>query len=98
LERHHAPPHYTAHANLDSIHAALKLSLSQTQRDHVLNVMAGLMVGQGRKTLPDVGRLRVVQPDPKALADTLLACFRLIWGLHALHRQIVEFRIGLALQ
>jgi hypothetical protein len=46
---------------------ALQLSLSQPQRDHVLNVMAGLMVGQGRKTLSDVCRLRVDQPDPKAM-------------------------------
>jgi hypothetical protein len=49
---------------------ALQLSLSRPQRDHVLNVMAGLIVGQGRKTLSDVCRLRVDQGDPKAMADT----------------------------
>ncbi|MCD4685285.1 MAG: transposase [Anaerolineae bacterium] len=36
----------------------------------MLNVIAGLIVGQGRKTLSDMCRLRVDQPDPKALADT----------------------------
>jgi hypothetical protein len=49
---------------------ALQLSLSRPQRDHVLNVMAGLIVGQGRKTLSDLCRVHVEQPDPKAMADT----------------------------
>lgn len=49
---------------------ALQLSLSRPQRDHVLNVIAGLIVGQGRKTLSDVCREHVEQPDPKAMADT----------------------------
>jgi hypothetical protein len=49
---------------------ALQVSLSRPQRDHVLNVIAGLIVGQGRKTLSDLSRLHVEQPDPKAMADT----------------------------
>ena len=49
---------------------ALQLSLSRPQRDHLLNVIAGLMVGQGRKTLSDLCRLHVAQPDPKSMADT----------------------------
>jgi hypothetical protein len=48
----------------------LQLGLSKPQRDHVLNAIAGLIVGQGRKTLSDLCRLRAGQPDPKALADT----------------------------
>jgi hypothetical protein len=36
----------------------------------VYNVIAGLIVGQGRKILSDLCRLQVKQPDPKAMADT----------------------------
>lgn len=49
---------------------ALQLTLSKPQQEHVLNVMDGLIVGQGRKTLSDLCRLRVEHPDPKAMADT----------------------------
>jgi hypothetical protein len=49
---------------------ALQLALSAPQREHVLNVVEGLIVGQGRKTLSDLCRLRVGRPDPKTMADT----------------------------
>jgi hypothetical protein len=49
---------------------AIECALTQPQREHVLNVIEGLIVGQGRKTLSDLCRLRVGRPDPKAMADT----------------------------
>lgn len=50
--------------------ALLQLSLSKPQLRHVLNVVEGLIVGEGRKTLSALSRLFVREPDPKNLADT----------------------------
>jgi hypothetical protein len=51
--------------------AALQIALSKPQRQHVLNVVDGLIVGEGSKTLSALRRLIVNAPDPKAVADTL---------------------------
>lgn len=50
--------------------AALQIALSKPQRQHVLNVVDGLVVGEGSKTLSALCRLFVNAPDPKAVADT----------------------------
>ena len=50
--------------------AALQITLSKPQRQHVLNVVDGLVVGEGSKTLSALCRLFVNAPDPKAVADT----------------------------
>jgi hypothetical protein len=49
----------------------IECALTHPQREHVLNVIEGLIVGQGRKTLSDLCRLRVGRPDPKAMAEVL---------------------------
>ena len=50
--------------------AALQIALTKPQRQHVLNVVDGLVVGEGNKTLSALCRLFVDAPDPKAVADT----------------------------
>jgi hypothetical protein len=50
--------------------AALQIRLSNPQRQHVLNVVDGLIVGEGNKTLSGLCRMFVRDPDPKAMADT----------------------------
>lgn len=50
--------------------AALQMRLSKPQRQHVLNVVDGLVVGEGEKNLSALSRLFVAEPDPKAVADT----------------------------
>lgn len=49
---------------------ALQIRLSKPQRQHVLNVVDGLVVGEGEKNLSALSRLFVTEPDPKAVADT----------------------------
>lgn len=49
---------------------ALQTKLSKPQRRHVLNVVDGLVVGEGNKTLSGLCRLFISAPDPKAVADT----------------------------
>jgi hypothetical protein len=49
---------------------ALQIKLSKPQRQHVLNVVDGLVVGEGEKNLSALSRLFVTEPDPKAVADT----------------------------
>ena len=49
---------------------ALQIRLSKPQRQHVLNVVDGLVVGGGEKNLSALSRLFVTEPDPKAVADT----------------------------
>jgi hypothetical protein len=74
---------------------ALQLSLSRPQRDHVRNVMAGLMVGQGRKTLSDLCRLHVGQPDPKSMADTFRES---PWTANMIRSPLRRFLVRTALQ
>ncbi len=50
--------------------AAMQISLSKPQRQHVMNVVDGLVVGEGSKTLSALCRLFVNAPDPKGVADT----------------------------
>jgi hypothetical protein len=50
--------------------AALQIALTKPQHQHVLNVVDGLVVGEGNKTLSALCRLFVDAPDPKAVADT----------------------------
>jgi hypothetical protein len=50
--------------------AALQIALTKPQHQHVLNVVDGLVVGEGSKTLSALCRLFVNAPDPKAIADT----------------------------
>jgi hypothetical protein len=49
---------------------ALRLALSKPQRQHVLTVAEGLIVGEGDKSLAAVSRAFVEGPDAKAVADT----------------------------
>ncbi len=49
--------------------AALQIALAKPQRQHVLNVVDGLIVSEGSKTLSALCRLFVDAPDPKAVAD-----------------------------
>ena len=49
---------------------AAQIRLSKPQRQHVLNVVDGLVVGEGEKNLSALSRLFVTEPDPKAVADT----------------------------
>ena len=74
---------------------ALQLSLSRPQRDHVCNVIAGLIVGQGRKTLSDLCRLQVEQPDPKAMADTFRES---PWTAHLIRSPLRHFLVRTALR
>jgi hypothetical protein len=74
---------------------ALQLSLSRPQRDHVLNVIAGLMVGQGRKTLSDVCRVHVEQPDPKSMADTFRES---AWTANLIRSPLRSFLVRTALR
>ncbi|MGF1504741.1 MAG: transposase [Anaerolineae bacterium] len=45
------------------------LPLSKTQRQHVMTVVDGLVMGEGTKTLSALCRMQVSQPDPRTLAD-----------------------------
>jgi hypothetical protein len=54
---------------LQTFITALQIALSKPQQQHVLNVVDGLVVGEGERSLSALSRLFVNAPDPKALAD-----------------------------
>ena len=55
--------------SLVSFISALNLALYQPQKRHLIQILEGLLVGQGRKTLSDLYRLWAKKLDPKTAAD-----------------------------
>jgi len=73
----------------------LELKLSKPQRQHVINVVDGLLVTEAQKTLSEIQRQFVSCVDPSNIADT----FRIApWRAEDIRKPLVEFLLKTAIR